>query len=94
MSHQTGSKCSGKLERTPGKSLWTHQTPTKKVWDQFLKINRNYKSRTIPPLERGGNTITLADEIANTFADHYANISRDPHKKVNHGKTGKRRATI
>ena len=59
---------------------------TKKVWDKFRKVNRNYKLRTIPPLKRGGNIITTLEEISYTFADHYANISRDPHKK---GKPGK-----
>ena len=53
------------------------RTPTK-VWDKFRKINENYKSRTIPPLERGGNIITSPEEIA----DHYANISRAFHKKI------------
>ena len=32
-------------------------------------------------------TITLPDEIIDTFADHYANILRDPHKKNKQEKT-------
>ena len=62
------------------------RTPTKKVWDKFRKVNGNYKPRTIPPLEREGNIITSPEEIADTIADHNANISRDPIRKVNHGK--------
>ena len=57
------------------------RTPTKKVCDKIRKVNRNYKPRTKPALERGGNIIISLDEIADTFADHYANISRDQHKK-------------
>ena len=52
------------------------RTTTKVVWNKFGKVNGNYKSRTIPPLEKRGN-ITSPDEIA----DRYANISKDPHKK-------------
>ena len=46
-----------------------------------MKVNRNYKPRTKPPLERGGNIITSPDENADTFADHFANIWKGPHKK-------------
>ena len=58
------------------------RTQTKKVWDKFRKVNGNYKPRTILLLEKGGSIITSPDEIADTFADHYSNISRDPHKKT------------
>ena len=57
------------------------RTPTKKVQDKFRKVNRNYKPRTIPPLERGETIITSPAEVADTFADHYANILRDSYKK-------------
>ena len=60
------------------------RTPTKKVWDKFRNVNGNYKPRTIPILERGGNIITSPDEIADTFADYYTNIY--PIRKVNQGK--------
>ena len=63
------------------------RTPTKKVWDKFMKVNRNYKPRAIPPLESGRNRITSPDEIAHTFADHYANISQDFYKKGKPEKT-------
>ena len=36
-------------------------------------------------------TITSPDKIADTFADHYANISRDLHKKTKPGKNRKRK---
>ena len=52
------------------------RTQTKKVWDKLKKVNRNYKSRIILLLKRRGNTITSPDEIADTFPDHYANISK------------------
>ena len=64
------------------------RTPTKKVWEKFRKLNRNYKPRIVPPLDRGINIITLPDEITDTFADHYAKILIDLHKK---GKPGKNR---
>ena len=51
------------------------------MWDKFRKVNRNYKPRIVPSLDRGGNIITVLDEIAYTFADHYANISKDLQKK-------------
>ena len=80
---------SGKLERI-------HETRTliKKVWDKFRKINKNYKSRIIPPLERGRNIVTLPNEIADICADHYANTSKKPYKKNKPQKTERRRATI
>ena len=62
------------------------RTPTKKVWEKFRKVNRNYKPRTVPPLNRWGKIITLPDEIEYTFADHYANILKDLHKKSKPGK--------
>ena len=65
------------------------RTPTKKVQLQFKKVKGNYKPRTILPLERGGNIITPPEIIA----DHYANISRDPHKKIKPGKTERGRKT-
>ena len=46
------------------------------------------KKRTMSPLERGGNIITSPDEIA----DHYTNISRDPHKKSKTGKNRKKKS--
>ena len=58
---------------------------------EFKKVNGNYKPRIIPPLERGRNTITLSGEIADIFADYYANISKDPHKKSKPEKCRKRR---
>ena len=54
-------------------------------------MNGNYKPRTVPPLDRRGNIITSPDEIADIFADHYANISKDLHKKRKTGKTEKRK---
>ena len=56
------------------------RTPTKEVWDKFKKVIKNYKPRIISPLESEGNIITSPEEIADTFADHYANILRDPYK--------------
>ena len=58
------------------------KNPTKKVLDKFKKVNRNYKPRKIPPLAKGRNIITTPDDIADTFADHYANISRDSHNTI------------
>ena len=49
--------------------------------NKFMKVIGNYKRRTIPPLERGGNIITSPDKIADTFADHFANVLRDPNKE-------------
>ena len=43
-------------------------------------------------MKRGGNTITSSDEIADTFSDHYTNISRNPHKKSRPEKNGKRKS--
>ena len=63
------------------------RTPTKKVWDKLRKVNRNYKPRKIPLLERGGNIITSPDEIADTFVDYYANISRGHIRKANQVQT-------
>ena len=57
------------------------------MWDKFRNVNRNYKLRTIPPLEREGNIITSPDKIT----DHYANISKDPHKKSKPRKNGRGR---
>ena len=64
------------------------------MWEKFRKVNGNYKLRIVPPLDRGGNTITSPDEIADIFADHYANILKDLHKKSKPGKTERRRTTI
>ena len=64
------------------------RTPTKKVWEKFKEVDGNCKPRMIPPMERGGRIITTPDEIADTFAVHCANISRDPQKKES-GKTEK-----
>ena len=63
------------------------RTLTKKVWGKFRKLNRNYKPGTLQSLKRGRNIITLPEEITDTFADHCANISRDPHKKIKPEKT-------
>ena len=71
-------------------SSLNHRTLTKKVCNKFKKVNRNYKPRKIS-LERGGNTIALSDEIADTFTNHYANISKDPYKKRKSGKHRKRK---
>ena len=57
------------------------------VWEKFRKVNINYKPRIVPPLDRGGNIITLPEKISNTFADHYANTSKDLRKKSKPGKT-------
>ena len=59
--------------------------------DKFRKVNGNYTPRTILPLERGGSIIDLPDVIVDTFADHYANILRDPHKKSKPMKNRKRK---
>ena len=67
------------------------RTPTKKVWEKFKKVNGNYKPRIISPIERGGSIITTPDEIADTFAVHYANILRDPQKKENREKGRKKK---
>ena len=68
------------------------QTPTKKVWDKFRKVKGNLKLRTISLLERRGNRIPSSEEIEVTFADHYANISKDPHKKIKQGKNRKKQS--
>ena len=47
------------------------RTPTKKVWEKFRKVDGNFKPRRIPTIEKGGNTISTSDEIAETFAAHY-----------------------
>ena len=57
------------------------------MWDKFRKVNGNYKPKIISPLERRGNIITTLDEIADTFTDHYANISRDLQKKNKPGES-------
>ena len=66
------------------------RNPTKKVWGKFRKVNGNNKPRTIPPLGRRKNIITSSDEITDTFADHYSNISTDPHKKKKARENGKK----
>ena len=66
------------------------RTSTKKVMDKFKKLNRNYKPRIISPLEREENTITSPDKIADIFANHYANILRDPNNKSKPGKHRKK----
>ena len=62
------------------------RTPTKKEWEKFRKVSGNYKPRIVPPLDREVNIITSSDEILDTFAHHYANISKDLHKKNKPGK--------
>ena len=62
------------------------RTTTKKVWEKFKKVNGNSKPRIVPPIENGGSIITPPDEIADTFAVYYANISRDPQKERKTGK--------
>ena len=42
-------------------------------------------------LKRQGNTITSLGEIAGTFAEHYAYILRNPHKKNKPQKDRKRK---
>ena len=42
-------------------------------------------------MKRGGNIITSPVEIADTFADYYANILRDSHKKGKPGEHKKRK---
>ena len=54
-SYQTES--SGKLEKIQWDKFVNSlnaRTPTKRVLYKFKKINRNYKPKTVPPLERGG----------------------------------------
>ena len=46
-------------------------------------MKQNYKSRIVPPLEKGGKMISQNNEIAKIFAHHYPKISRDPHMKSN-----------
>ena len=77
--HQTES--AQKIRKDTWNKFVNSRTPTKYTWDKFKKVNRNYKPRKIPPLERGGNTNNSPDEIVDTFADHYANISKNHHKK-------------
>ena len=60
------------------------RTLTKKVWE-------NVQTRIIPPLEGGGNSITSPVEITDTYANHCANISKDPNKKKKSGKHRKRK---
>ena len=36
---------------------------------QNKKVNGNYKPRIMPPLEKGGKTITQHNEITKNFAD-------------------------
>ena len=83
----------GSKERVFKKDTWNKfvnslniRTPAKKVWDKFRKVNGNYNPRIVLPLEKGRSIITSPDEIADTFADHYANISKDLHKKSKPGK--------
>ena len=80
-----------------GKDTWNKfmnslnfRTPTKKMWDKFRKVNRNYIPKIIPPLERRGNIITSPDKIADNFTGKYANILRDPHQKIKIKKKTKR----
>ena len=73
------------------RELTISRTPTKKVWNKLEKVNGNYKSKIISPLERGKNTHASTDKIADIFGDHYANISRDPHKKSKPCKQRKRK---
>ena len=68
------------------------QNSNKKAWEKFKKVIENYKPRIIPPLERGGNTITSPNDIADIFADYYANIFEDPYKKRKYRK-GKKKKT-
>ena len=62
------------------------RTPTKKVWEKFRKVNGNYKPRIFSTSDRGENIITSPEKIVDTFADYYANISKDLHKKSKQGK--------
>ena len=57
---------------------------------KIMKVNENCKTKTISLLERG--VITSHDEITHTFADHYANISKDLCKKSKPGKNRKKRS--
>ena len=70
-------------------NLLNSRTSTKKVWEKFKKVNGNYKPRRIPPIEKGGSIISTSDEIAETFAVHYTNISRDQNKERKQGNTEK-----
>ena len=56
------------------------------VWEKFRKLNGSNKPRIVPPLHRGGNIITSPYEIADTFADNYANILKYLQKKSKSGK--------
>ena len=64
------------------------QSPNQKVVGQ---VNKNNNPRTITPLDKGGNIITSPDDIAETFADYYANILREPHKKSKPGENRKKK---
>ena len=44
------------------------------MWEKFRKVNENYKP------------FSTSDEIAEIFATHYANISRDQNKETKTGK--------
>ena len=64
------------------------------MWENFRKVNGNYKPRIFPPLDRGGNIITSPDEIADTFADHYAIITKDLYKKKKPGKNRNKKREV
>ena len=42
-----------------------------------IQESGNFKPRIVPPLDRGGNTVTSPDEISDTFADHYLNKMKE-----------------
>ena len=63
------------------------QNPNQEGVGKIQGRNGNYKPRIIPSLKRRGNLITSPEEITDTFADQYENISRNPHKKSKQGKT-------
>ena len=70
------------------------RTPTEKVWEKFRKVNGKYNQRIVPPLDRRGNKISSLDDIADTFADNYANISKDLYKKSKPGKNRNKKREV
>ena len=52
------------------------KTPLSTVWKKIRKIAGKYIPSQPPVLKVNGNTITDPHEVANTFANHFANISR------------------
>ena len=49
-------------------------------------MGRGCRPGIVLPLDRGGNIITSLGEVADTFSDHCANISRDLHERNKPGR--------